>query len=114
MKDKPGRVKTDRYSTEADLAEAARKATKGKTQEQIAAEYDVPQSVVSQALAYVDNPKNRTRGHALRRRILRRASGLTIAGPYWKPLNPGDTPPGYWPDGEDPYPHTPESDKPGG
>ena len=96
----------DRFNTEADLAHAARIATKGRTQDDIAEAYGVPQSVVSQAFAYADNPANRTRGHRLRRRILLKETGVRIAGPYWKAVNPGDDPPGFWAEGEDSFPRT--------
>ncbi len=92
----PRPLRTERYFTEAELAAAAERARLRHklTQAQLAARLGVQQHTVSAALDYGSNS---TRGHAIRRRILRDLDGLHIAGPYWLPVEPGKTPPGLDP-----------------
>ena len=122
-------LRQGRRYNEAELAALARSVVarrngpgeKPPTQEEIAKAFGVSQSVVSQALGY-SREKNRQRGHALRRRILREwdpsRRGLSFAGPFWIATDAegigepgrGDRPAQNVADrfavtGENPYPH---------
>ncbi len=108
MADAARPLRPGRFFSEAELAAAANAAferAKNRdgskmTQADLAARLGVKQHTVSAALGYLDNPKNQTRGHRLRRRILRELSGLDVAGPYWFTQNRGEKPPGFDPFGE--------------
>lgn len=112
MADTSRPLRPGRYFTEAELAAAANAAFERAknqdgskmTQVDLAARLNVKQHTVSAALGYLDNPKNQTRGHALRRRILRELSGYAVAGPYFLVLDPGEQLPGF-----DPYAELPRA-----
>lgn len=122
-----GTPRVGRPMTEAELTATARAAVDRQrkpdgsaySQREVAAAFGVPQSVLSQALGYSRTESNRSRGHELRRRIIRAwhangTSRLSFAGPFWIPVGPdGMDAPGEkgkpiadrFTAGEDPYPH---------
>ena len=106
--DSPRPLHKGRPRTEAEIAAAARAAVEraGLTQAEIADRLGVKQNTVSAALGYLDNPKNRNRGHEIRRRILAELDGLDFAGPYFIPVAVNEIPPGYFAPGETPFPLT--------
>ena len=127
----PAEIRKGRAYTEAELTAAVRSVLANRTgpdgkpltQEEIAETFGVSQSVVSQALGY-SREKNRQRGHALRRRILREWGGgghsLQFAGPFWIGTDErglgekGRDVTGRFAEGENPYPHGDGSNDPSG
>ena len=117
-----GTPRIGRPVTEAEMTALARSVVDRQkkpdgsryTQTEVADAFGVPQSVLSQALGYSRSDSNRSRGHELRRRIIRAwhangTSRLSFAGPFWIPVGPdgldakGDPIAARFTDGEDLY-----------